>query len=97
MEDEIDLIINILKNKDSKTTSDFNIKDIDLINDSNHRILKPMPNVANMKYTTRIEIDGGVVIKENIKSEKDKEREKEFIHASTWKKESKFLRNFYNK
>jgi hypothetical protein len=95
MEDEIDLIINILKNEHNKTSSELNNKKLTINEDFNHKILKEMPNIANIKYNSRIEIDGGIIIKETIKCEEIKENDSR--HANTWKKESKFLKNFYNK
>jgi hypothetical protein len=95
MEDEIDLIINILKNKDNQNSSDLINKRLTFNEDLNQKTLKEMPNIANVKYNSRIEIDGGNIIKETIKSEDLKENDSS--HAYAWKKESKFLKNFYNK
>ena len=97
MEDEIDLIINILKNNEN-TRNDSNGKSVTISQNPNQIILKKMPNLANVKYHSRHEIDGGILNKDTIMTKRENIPEVENnSKLIPLKKESKFIKKFFNK
>ena len=92
MDDEIDLIINILKNND---ISKNNTIEKTANANQNQIILKKMPNFTNLKYHSRHEIDGGVLNKEINQVIIESIPENDNFKPNN--KESKFVKKFFNK
>jgi hypothetical protein len=89
------MIISILKTTNPKPE---NVEKLQKVEASSFhpRSLKPMPSVANIKYHSRIEIDSGGE-QNKIETENFHEKDKIYSQTNAFKKDSKFMKKFFNR